>query len=93
MIKKVIHDFLRSPFILHFNICRFITDIRFQFHMVETFYQVFSYAISVNISTIITVNIMIVILLITNINNILRFLILKNNEKQCQMWIYYQIKQ
>ena len=77
MIKKVIHDLLRSPFILHFNICRFITDIRFQFHTVETFYQVFSYGISVNISTIITVNIMIVILLITNINNILRFLILK----------------
>ena len=81
MIKKVIHDFLRSPFILHFIFFRFITDIRFQFHMVETFYQVFSYAISVNISTIITVNIMIVILLITATSSILRVLILKNKIK------------
>ena len=87
MVKKVIHDFLWSPLILHFNFLRFITDIRFQFHMVETFYQVFSYVIFVNISTSITVNIMIVILLITTITNILRVLILKNNEKQCQMWV------
>ena len=88
MVKMVIHDFLRSPFILHFNFFRFITNIiRFQFHMVKTFYQVLSCVIFVNISTIITVNIMIVILLITTITNILRVLILKNNEKQCQIWV------